>query len=121
MLILRLETSLESDILWVQFHCKYGGIHECIPLLTSIRTRLLSFCYYPRVKFSAMVLCEPMMMAHEFSTRSDLPRGSEKRRDIWPSKQEAYTIMKGRETWKKWEDRVLRIYTVSADALITRY
>jgi hypothetical protein len=61
-----------------------------------------------------------MMMAQEFSAQitTNLSGGSENRRDIWPSKHEAYTIMKSRATWKKWDDRVLRIYTVS---LITRF
>jgi hypothetical protein len=58
-----------------------------------------------------------MMMAQQFSAQisSNLSGASEKRRDIWTSKQEAYTIMKSRETWKKWDDRVLKIYTVGAD------
>ena len=88
--------------------------------MTSIRIRLLSYGYYPRLNFSAVVLCEPMMMAHEFLAQitTNLSGGSENRRDIWPSKQEAYTIMKTRATWKKWDDRVLRTYTVSS---ITRF
>lgn len=58
-----------------------------------------------------------MMMAQQFSAQisSNLSGASEKRRDIWTSKQEAYTIMKSRETWKKWDDRALKIYTVGAD------
>ncbi|KAF8346356.1 Alpha/beta hydrolase fold-1 [Amanita rubescens] len=74
---------------------------------------LLSHGYYPRLRFSALILCEPMMMAREFSAQGglNLSDTSEKRRDIWASKQEAYTIMKSRETWKKWDDRVLKIYT----------
>ena len=63
------------------------------------------------------------MMAQEFSAQVGLglSGASEKRRDIWTSKQEAYTIMKSRETWKKWDDRVLKIYTVSADFLATYF
>ncbi len=62
-------------------------------------------------------------MAQEFSAQVglDLSGASEKRRDIWISKQEAYTIMKDRETWKKWDDRVLKIYTVSANFLVIHF
>jgi len=42
-----------------------------------------------------------------------LVSGAEKRRDIWPSKEEAYQALKSRGTWKSWDDRVLRSYVVS--------
>ncbi|KAL0581671.1 hypothetical protein V5O48_000374 [Marasmius crinis-equi] len=39
-----------------------------------------------------------------------LARGSVNRRDIWPSKEEAYRLFKSRGAWKVWDDRVLRIF-----------
>ncbi len=38
--------------------------------------------------------------------------GAERRRDCWPSKEDAYNVLKARGTWKAWDDRVLRIYVV---------
>jgi hypothetical protein len=41
-----------------------------------------------------------------------LSSGAEKRRDTWPSKEEAYKIMKSRGVWSTWDDRVLRLFIV---------
>lgn len=66
--------------------------------------------YYPQVKLHALVCCDIMIMADRFGgpARNFLVTGAEKRRDIWPSKEEAYKVMKGRGTWKSWDDRVLK-------------
>ena len=43
---------------------------------------------------------------------SMLVGGAERRRDCWPSKADAYKVLKARGTWKAWDDRVLRTYVV---------
>lgn len=70
--------------------------------------------YYPQVKLHALVCCDIMIMADRFGgpARNFLVTGAEKRRDIWPSKEEAYKVMKGRGTWKSWDDRVLKNFVV---------
>jgi len=39
--------------------------------------------------------------------------GAVNRRDIWPSSEEAYKVLKARPAWKAWDDRVLKIFVVS--------
>lgn len=53
-------------------------------------------------------------MAPRFQSgeNNNLFLGAQKRRDIWPSAEEAYTFLKSRPTWKVWDDRILRIYVV---------
>ncbi|PFH48514.1 hypothetical protein AMATHDRAFT_149724 [Amanita thiersii Skay4041] len=72
---------------------------------------ILTHGYFPLVKFSALVLVEPMLMTKWFMETKHLGLGSgaSNRRDIWPSKEEAYKIMKSK-SFKHWDDRVLRIY-----------
>lgn len=42
-----------------------------------------------------------------------LVSGAVNRRDIWPSREEAYKSLKARPAWKAWDDRVLKIFVVS--------
>ena len=53
-------------------------------------------------------------MAPKFQSgeNNNLFLGAQKRRDIWPSAEEAYMFLKSRPTWKVWDDRILRIYVV---------
>ncbi|KAF9068271.1 Alpha/beta hydrolase fold-1 [Rhodocollybia butyracea] len=63
--------------------------------------------------FASIILVEPMTMnpaTVSEGTVANLPKGSEGRRDIWPSQEEAYKVLKARKAWKIWDDRVLRIF-----------
>ncbi|KAF8912211.1 Alpha/beta hydrolase fold-1 [Gymnopilus junonius] len=75
----------------------------------------LSMGYYPKINYQSLILCELMTMQRELHMKATniLVNGGEKRRDIWPSKEEAYNILKSRGTWKSWDDRVLRNYVES--------
>ncbi|KAG2007365.1 zuotin [Coprinopsis cinerea AmutBmut pab1-1] len=72
--------------------------------------------HYPHVKFEKVILCEVMCMNPKFVGRAGnfLTQGAEKRRDVWPSREEAYNILKDRGTWKTWDDRVLRSFVDTA-------
>ncbi|KAJ3492874.1 hypothetical protein NLJ89_g11149 [Agrocybe chaxingu] len=72
----------------------------------------LTLGYYPPPRFSAFILVEPMIMPSIFGPDAAhlLVSGAEKRRDIWPSREEAYNLFKSRGTWKTWDDRILRLY-----------
>jgi hypothetical protein len=74
----------------------------------------LALGYYPKIDFTAFILCEVMILPRKFgiAAKDFLSGGAEKRRDIWPSKEEAYKILKARGIWKTWDDRVLRSYVV---------
>ncbi|KAE9403216.1 hypothetical protein BT96DRAFT_815274 [Gymnopus androsaceus JB14] len=75
---------------------------------------VLSLDYFPSMEglFSSGILVEPMIM-NEKAARSAaavFTANSVARRDIWPSREEAYKMLKARHTWKIWDDRTLRIY-----------
>lgn len=76
--------------------------------------------YYPKINYKALIFCELMIMNNELNIKAThgLVAGAERRRDIWPSKEEAYKALKSRGTWKTWDDRVLRNYVVSFELAI---
>ncbi|KAG7095543.1 hypothetical protein E1B28_006281 [Marasmius oreades] len=84
---------------------------------------LLSTNFFPVIKFEAVILIETMTMMKKSSApfisieTNVLASGSISRRDIWPSKEEAYQSLKSRAAWKVWDDRVLRTYTVRPSPL----
>ncbi|KAJ8080484.1 hypothetical protein PM082_017317 [Marasmius tenuissimus] len=75
---------------------------------------LLSMNFSPQVKFEAVVLVEIMTMSKEASIAgttldtNPVAKSVLGRRDIWLSKEEAYSSLKSRLPWKTWDDRVLR-------------
>ncbi|KAK1232831.1 hypothetical protein PQX77_004057 [Marasmius sp. AFHP31] len=75
---------------------------------------LLSMNFSPHVKFEAAVLVEIMTMSKEASIAgttvdtNPVAKSVLSRRDIWSSKEEAYSSLKKRSPWKTWDDRVLR-------------
>jgi hypothetical protein len=83
----------------------------------------LALGYYPKINFAAFILCEVMIMPRKFglAAKDFLSGGAEKRRDMWPSKEEAYNILKARGIWKTWDDRALRSYVVCVFVVDNRY
>ena len=73
----------------------------------------LSLTYTPRVAYDSLILVEPMVMNREAAAgpHQFLVNGARNRRDIWPSKSEAYKLLKGR-SWKNWDARVVRLFVV---------
>ncbi|KAL1760754.1 Alpha/beta hydrolase fold-1 [Schizophyllum commune] len=73
----------------------------------------LSLTYTPRVAYDSLILVEPMVMNREAAAgpHQFLVNGARNRRDIWPSKPEAYKLLKSR-SWKNWDDRVVRLFAV---------
>lgn len=85
-------------------------------LTVTIYYSVLSLGYSPPLRLECLILCELMAMGQRFSAAAAtrFVGGSIKRRDIWPSREEAYTSLKARPAWKVWDDRVLKIFVVSA-------
>lgn len=75
----------------------------------------MSTVFHPKIQFEAIIAVELMSMnqAAMAASAGFLWKGAEKRRDIWPSTDQAYEILKSRKAWKIWDDRVLKIYVVS--------
>ncbi|KAJ7159495.1 Alpha/beta hydrolase fold-1 [Mycena filopes] len=76
----------------------------------------LALTYHPPLKPEQLILLEPMCVRPESHTAVTkfLRDGSEKRRDIWASREEAYALFKARRPWKNWDERVLRKYVEHA-------
>lgn len=71
--------------------------------------------FYPKIKWEALVLCEPMIMPLESGNDfiEVLGDGAMKRRDIWPSREEAYRTFTDRgRIWRTWDPRVRRLFVV---------
>lgn len=83
-------------------------------LLTYFTHRVLTGGYYPRIPFKSVICCEPMSMDKDTGEKAGaiFGTGPANRRDVWSSKQDAYTDLKARGIWKTWDDRVLRNYVV---------
>ncbi|KIY69948.1 alpha/beta-hydrolase [Cylindrobasidium torrendii FP15055 ss-10] len=72
---------------------------------------LLTTTLQPRLRYESLILIEPMILNQEgLGGVTFLAKGAVNRRDIWASKEEAYTLMKARKPWKFFDDRVLKLY-----------
>ena len=77
-------------------------------------SRVLMGGYYPRISLRSVICCELMSMDKETEKKAGarFGGGPANRRDLWPSREEAYRYLKVRGMWKTWDDRVLRNYVV---------
>ena len=75
----------------------------------------LSLTYPSPPRYRSLILVEPMIMAKVAAEAfgDGLRKGAIARRDIWPSKEEAFKAFSSRKTFKAWDPRVLRIFCVS--------
>ena len=75
----------------------------------------------PMIKFSKLVIVEPMISAagghHLDKLRSRLLLNSSRRQNVWPSKEEAYTSLKKGRT-RKWDPRVVQAFMVCLFSVI---
>ncbi|KAH9941520.1 Alpha/beta hydrolase fold-1 [Amylocystis lapponica] len=76
---------------------------------------MLAGTYAPTLKFSSILLVDPMLMPppprYESGRLSKfLLEGAQKRRDIWPSRADALAGFQSRPAFKAWDPRVLKIY-----------
>ncbi|KAI0654112.1 alpha/beta-hydrolase [Cubamyces menziesii] len=78
---------------------------------------ILSHTYQPPLPYVSVVLVDPMLLPSwvdsspsNGGTRNILLEGAEKRRDIWPSREEAWQQFTSRPAWKIWDERVLKLY-----------
>ena len=80
---------------------------------------MLAPTYHPLLKISSLHLFEPSVVGPEMLQEwgSDLPDLSDKRRDIWPSPEEAFQALKARPRSRAWDERILKIFVVSFASL----
>ncbi|OCH87169.1 alpha/beta-hydrolase [Obba rivulosa] len=75
----------------------------------------LAGTFAPELVFHALVLVEPMLYPETTQHTSGsgiggLIEGALKRRDIWPSREEALSILRSRPAFQQWDPRVLKIF-----------
>lgn len=66
--------------------------------------------------WNSILMIDPMLLSQKFDGVTGphfLLTGAQTRRDIWPSKEEAFRIFKGRRSYADWDQRVLKAYCVS--------
>ncbi|KAJ7021643.1 Alpha/beta hydrolase fold-1 [Mycena alexandri] len=75
---------------------------------------VLTLTYQPPVKPEQLILVEIMCIRANAVPKmmQFVTEGSQNRRDIWPSRKNAYQAFKARQPWKSWDDRVLQKYVV---------
>ena len=68
----------------------------------------------PAIEFSSLVLVDPMLVRDALLEHQpiDLHTPAERRRDIWPSFDEALKSLQSRGSFKIWDPRVLELYVV---------
>lgn len=48
-----------------------------------------------------------------FGSLVDLAGGAVRRRDVWPTRENAWETFMSRPSWQVWDERILKIYVVS--------
>ena len=89
---------------------------SCILNLDWIVSSILTPTYYPLLKISSLHLVEPFLAAELEGVQnlfSSAAETSDKRRDIWPSSEEAFRSLKARSVMCTWDERVKRTFIVS--------
>lgn len=81
--------------------------------LNSCYYSILTRTIYPFVPWSSAILVEPMFLHPDFMDRIGkfLPEGATKRRDVWPSREEAKKLFRER-SFKTWDPRAIDLYVV---------
>lgn len=72
---------------------------------------ILADTFMPEIKFSSIILVDPMIYKTGGPILNFIEM-SARRRDIWPSYEEAYKQFSSRAAYKAWDPRVLKIYVV---------
>lgn len=75
---------------------------------------MLADTYMPELKFASLILVDPMLLRKPKPGEPVLDLGgpASKRRDIWPSYEEALKSLQSRPAFKVWDPRILEIYVV---------
>lgn len=91
---------------------KLVGIGHSMGAISTV----LSSTYPDPPRFRALILVDPMLMskANDAQTGKKLSQLAVARRDVWPSREDAYNAMVERKAYKVWDPRVLRAFCVSS-------
>lgn len=76
--------------------------------------RMLVNTYMPIIQFASLVLVDPMLIRQKRPDEKelDLHSPAERRRDIWPSFEEALKSLQSRPSFQLWDPRILELYVV---------
>lgn len=95
------------------------AIHIIISYLPALtRTpRILSTTFQPPIHYTSLQLIEPMLIPKKDVFNDKLIEGALRRRDVWPSKQDAFETLRSRPAFKIWDELALRIFVVSSNSI----
>ncbi|EKM56754.1 uncharacterized protein PHACADRAFT_141668 [Phanerochaete carnosa HHB-10118-sp] len=73
---------------------------------------MLADTYFPTLKFASLILVGPALLhkLHPGELQPDPATPAAKRRDIWPSREEALKALQSRPPFKTWDPRILELY-----------
>ncbi|KAF7358637.1 AB hydrolase-1 domain-containing protein [Mycena sanguinolenta] len=73
---------------------------------------VFALTYQPELEPEFLIMVDIMGLTTHARpmVEKSLTEGSSRRRDIWPSRAEAYRLLRERPLWRTWDDRVLRIF-----------
>ncbi|KAF7792206.1 hypothetical protein EIP86_003239 [Pleurotus ostreatoroseus] len=73
---------------------------------------MLADTYAPPLAFASLILVDPMLLREPRpgGPQLDLVSPAVKRRDIWPSREEALQTLQARPSFKLWDPRILEIF-----------
>ena len=76
--------------------------------------------YTPPIEFASLVLVDPMLLRQERPGEIlvDLLSPTQRRRDIWPSFEEALKNLQSRPSFQVWDPRILELYVVRLISLL---
>lgn len=76
----------------------------------------------PKIKFSSVILVEPLLSPggkeHVYSLRKRLVRSAYERRDVWPSREDAFQSLKMKTSW---HPRVIELFVVKISTKSARW
>ncbi|KAH7912290.1 Alpha/beta hydrolase fold-1 [Hygrophoropsis aurantiaca] len=73
---------------------------------------MLSTTFQPSISYKSIHIFEPMIYGQqwELKLRDFFLDVALKRRDIWPSSEEAFNVMRNRSARKTWDERILKLF-----------
>ena len=75
---------------------------------------MLADTYTPPLAFASLILVDPMLLREPRpgGPQLDLVSPALKRRDVWPSREDALRTLQARPSFQVWDPRILDIFVV---------
>ncbi|KAI9064976.1 alpha/beta-hydrolase [Trametes sanguinea] len=100
---------------------KFLGVGHSLGGTTLLLTTMSDSDKLPAIKYDGIVLVEPSLITREAFDANleeregalrDMSEAISKRRDTWPSREDAHKYLQKRLPWVMWDPRVLQLYVL---------